>query len=76
MRLTILAGLIMGVSLAIQSALGAQIRAKAARATRPGRTRQVAPWYIAKNDGHDGGHFAAIARDDRADDSRGPASGS
>ena len=54
MRLTIVAGLIMGLSLAVQSMLGANARAKvgdAASAVRA-HVRVVAPWYIATNDVH------------------------
>ncbi len=52
MRLTIVAGLIMGLSLAVQSMLGANARAKvgdAASAVRA-HVRVVAPWYIAMDD--------------------------
>jgi hypothetical protein len=75
MRLTIVAGLIMGVSLAVQSALGAQVRAKVGRAASAGRVHEIAPWYIAKNAGHDAGQVAALTRDNRARHSRATASG-
>ena len=52
MRLTIVAGLIMGVALAVQSALGAHARAKAGHAVRAGSVQESAPWYIAMNAGH------------------------
>jgi hypothetical protein len=59
MRMTIVAGLIMGVALAIQSALGAHARAKVAHAASAGsRVHESAPWYIAMNDGHSAGHSA------------------
>jgi hypothetical protein len=47
MRLTILAGLIMGASLAIQSIYGAHIRARVGIAVKPAHVHEVAPWYIA-----------------------------
>ena len=42
----------MGVSLAVQSALGAHARAKGGSAASAVRVhvREVAPWYIAAND--------------------------
>jgi hypothetical protein len=52
MRLTIVAGLIMGASLAVQSMLLAHAKAKlgpAASAVRV-HVHEVAPWYIAMND--------------------------
>lgn len=52
MRLTIAAGLIMGVALAIQSVLGAHARAKVVHAASAGRVHERAPWYVAMNDGH------------------------
>ncbi len=61
MRLTIVAGLIMGLSLAVQSMLGAHARAKvgdAASAVRA-HVRVVAPWYIAANDRKSGRRFAS-----------------
>ncbi|MGB8685405.1 MAG: hypothetical protein WCD12_21170 [Candidatus Binatus sp.] len=53
MRLTILAGLIMGMSLAIQATLAARAKTKVGNAASGVRThaRVVAPWYIAMNDG-------------------------
>ena len=69
MRLTILAGLIMGLSLAVLSMLGAQARAnvsQAAKAAANAHVRVVAPWYIATNDRHSAGQLAsargAVAR--------------
>ncbi len=53
MRLTILAGVIMGVALAIQSVLGAHARAKVAHPTSAGGVHERAPWYVAMNDGND-----------------------
>ncbi len=55
MRLTILAGLIMGASLAVQSMLGAHARTKVGPAASAVRVhgRAVAPWYIAMNDGRE-----------------------
>jgi hypothetical protein len=61
MRLTILAGLIMGVALAIQSVLSAHARAKVVHAARAVHVHESAPWYIAMNDGH-----SADARGTRA----------
>ena len=51
MRLTIIAGLILGASLAVQSMLGAHARAKASAAASAARVHvhTVAPWYIANN---------------------------
>ena len=49
MRLTILAGLITGTSLAIQVALSAHVRPKAVPPNSAIRMRVVAPWYIANN---------------------------
>jgi hypothetical protein len=64
MRLTIIAGLIMGASLAIQSMLGAHARAKVGQAASAVRVhvREVAPWYIAENNRHITGQLAS-ARD-------------
>ena len=52
MRLTIIAGLILGTSLAVQSILAAHASAKPGRAaTRVGiHAHVVAPWYIAAID--------------------------
>jgi hypothetical protein len=58
MRLTIAAGLIMGVALATQSALGAHASAKVGHAASAGRVHESAPWYIAMNAGHRAGHSA------------------
>ena len=52
MRLTIVAGLIMGVALGIQSVLGAHARAKVVHAASARRVHESAPWYVAENDGH------------------------
>jgi len=61
MRLTIVAGLIMGMSLAMQAALGAHARAKVAHAASAVRAhvRVVAPWYIAMNDGRSARQLAS-----------------
>ena len=58
MRMTIVAGLILGASLAVQSMLVAHARAKVGDAVRV-HAHQVAPWYIAMNDGNSGGRFAS-----------------
>ncbi len=58
MRLTIVAGLIMGVALAIQSVLGANARAKVPHAVSAAPVHESAPWYIAMNDGHSVRHLA------------------
>jgi hypothetical protein len=52
MRLTIVAGLIMGLSLAVQSMLTAQAKAKVGNAASAIRShaRVIAPWYVAMND--------------------------
>ena len=52
MRLTIVAGLILGASLAVQSMLSTYARAKAGPAATAARVHvhEVAPWYIAMND--------------------------
>ena len=61
MRMTIVAGLILGASLAVQSMLGAHARAKVGDAAGAVRVHahQVAPWYIAMNDGNSGRRFAS-----------------
>ena len=61
MRMTIVAGLILGASLAVQSMLGAHARAKVGDAAGAVRShaRVVAPWYIAMNDRKSGGRFAS-----------------
>jgi len=53
MRLTVVAGLIFGLSMAIQSLVGAHARAKAGHAANAVRVhvKEVAPWYIADNAG-------------------------
>jgi hypothetical protein len=52
MRISILAGLILGTSLAIQSMVVAHARAKVVHAASAVRehVRVVAPWYVAVND--------------------------
>jgi hypothetical protein len=52
MRLTIIAGLILGASLAVQSMLGAHTAAKLGRPPSAVgvHAHVVAPWYIAAND--------------------------
>ena len=52
MRLTIIAGLILGTSLAVQSMLAAHATTKLGRAANGigVHVRVVAPWYIAAND--------------------------
>jgi hypothetical protein len=52
MRLTIIAGLILGASLAVQSMLAAQAAAKLGRVPSAVgvHVRVVAPWYIAASD--------------------------
>ena len=64
MRLTIIAGLILGASLAVQSMLGAHARAKVGQAASAVRVhgRVVAPWYIAESDRRSDGGIAG-ARD-------------
>jgi hypothetical protein len=52
MRLIIVAGLLMGVSLAIQSAHGAHAKAGVDPAASAARVDVSAPWYIAMNAGH------------------------
>ncbi len=49
MRLTIIAGLIMGLSMAVQSALSAHARAKVGHAVKAVgvHAKVIAPWYIA-----------------------------
>jgi hypothetical protein len=61
MRLTILAGLIMGMSLAIQATLAARTRAKVGNAASAVRThaRVVAPWYIAIDDRNGAGQLTS-----------------
>jgi len=60
MRLTIVAGLILGASLAVQSMLGARAKARdgaAAGAVRV-HVHEVAPWYIANDAAPTATHFA------------------
>ena len=51
MRLTIVAGLILGASLAVQSMFSSYARAKAGPAATAARVHlhEVAPWYIAND---------------------------
>ena len=51
MRLTILAGLLMGLSMAVQSALSAHARTMLDHSVKAvgAHTKTVAPWYIATN---------------------------
>ena len=65
MRLTIIAGLILGASLAVQSMLGAHARAKVGQAASAVRVhgRVVAPWYVAVS-GRQSDARIAGARDD------------
>jgi hypothetical protein len=62
MRLTIVAGLIMGLSLAVQSMLGAHARAKVGQAASAVRVhgREVAPWYVAMNGGRSARQLANV----------------
>jgi len=57
MRLAIVAGLIVGASLAVRSAAGAHAMAETGHAARAVRVHEpvVAPWYIATDDGHGAG---------------------
>lgn len=52
MRLTIIAGVILGTSLAVHSAVSAHARAKALHAATAVRAhvKEIAPWYLALND--------------------------
>ena len=61
MRLTIVAGLILGASLAVQSMLGARARAKAGAAASAVRVHvhRVAPWYVAENARNSGRRFVS-----------------
>jgi hypothetical protein len=63
MRLTIIAGLILGASLAIQSMMGAHARAKVGQAASAVRVhgRVVAPWYVAGNDARSDGRATRAA---------------
>ena len=54
MRLTILAGLIMGVSLAFQSAHAVHTKAIVGHVAGADRIHASAPWYTAMNAGHRG----------------------
>jgi hypothetical protein len=61
MRLTIIAGLIVGASLAIQSMLGANARAKIGHAANAVRVHghAIAPWYVAMSGGYSAGQLAS-----------------
>jgi hypothetical protein len=50
MRLTIVAGLILGASLAVHSMLGAHAKVRPATTAVRVHVHEVAPWYIAMND--------------------------
>jgi hypothetical protein len=50
MRFTIFAGLLTGVSLAVQVSLNAHIKPRVTPADSAIRLHVVAPWYIAGND--------------------------
>jgi len=65
MRLTIVAGLIFGLTMAIQSTVAAHARAKAGHAANAIRVhvKEVAPWYIAHNDRRSYGNVAGSRRD-------------
>jgi len=47
MRLTILAGLITGAALAMQTTLSARVKPRPIPANRAIRIRVIAPWYMA-----------------------------
>ena len=51
MRLTIAAGLIMGIALGVQSAHDAHLRAVMGQAAGAVRVHVSAPWYVASNTG-------------------------
>lgn len=51
MRLTIAAGLIMGMALGVQSAHNTHVRATVSQAAGAVRIHVSAPWYIAMNAG-------------------------
>jgi hypothetical protein len=62
MRLAIVAGMILGVSLAVRAALGANATGKVGHAGSAVRVHEPAPWYVAMRDGHKAGmrgNFAA-----------------
>jgi hypothetical protein len=59
MRISILAGLILGTSLAIQSMVVAHSKVVHAVSAVHEHVRVVAPWYVAAND-----YSAAVARDE------------
>ncbi len=62
MRFAIVAGMILGVSLAVGAALGANITAKVGHAGSGVSGHGPAPWYVAMKEGHGAGmrgNFAA-----------------
>jgi hypothetical protein len=61
MRLSIVAGLILGASLAVQSMIGAHAKAKVGPAASAVRVHvhEVAPWYIANGVAPSATHLAA-----------------
>ena len=62
MRLAIVAGMILGVSLAVRSALGTNATAKVGHAGSAVPVHEPAPWYLAMKEGHRAGtrgNFAA-----------------
>ena len=65
MRLTIIAGLILGASLAVQSILDAHARAKVGQAASAARVhgRVVAPWYVAMSGRQSSGQLASTHSD-------------
>jgi hypothetical protein len=50
MRLTIVAGLILGASLAVQSMLGVHAKLGSSATAVHAHVHEIAPWYIAMND--------------------------
>ncbi len=65
MRLTIIAGLILGASLAVHSAVGAHARAKVGHAATAVRVqvKEIAPWYVANDVVPGATHLAEARRD-------------
>jgi hypothetical protein len=65
MRLTIVAGLILGTSLAVQSMLGAHARAKIGNTAKAVavHAKVVAPWYIAANSGRSARYCGALTEE-------------
>jgi uncharacterized membrane protein YdcZ (DUF606 family) len=62
MRLTIIAGLMVGISLAIQSAHNAQARARVGQAASTVRVHVSAPWYTVINAGHNADTRSTLAQ--------------